>query len=237
MRMSDVDYMHPVKRRTTLREVIVMIVILVVLAAVITTILMKQRQDALLVAGSRNLQQWGIALNLYLIDNDNQLPEVGEAPVTVEQTKAWYNSLPLYISRPSLASLPPNERPRPGVQSPWIDPASEKVRVWDSSQFYFQYGMNQALQPDPKARSFKIYEIESPGNVVMMAPISEYSPASTPDKVVFRYGGRPTSPRAATFVLFCDGHVEKVTRARLVDDPDSRLAASAAQGKLSWFEK
>lgn len=235
--MNDTVFMHPVKRKTTGREWIIMGVILVVLGVVVGTILYKQSQDALLVSGSRNLQQWGIALNLYLIDNDNQLPEVGSAPVTPEQTKAWYNALPPYISRPSLADLPPGERPRPGVPSLWIDPASKPVRVWDASQFYFEYGMNQALQPDSATRSFRIYEIDSPAKVVMMAPISDFSPAATPDRVVFRYGAKPASPQASTFILFCDGHVERVTRAALVDDPAAREAASAAAGHLSWFEK
>lgn len=214
-----------------------MAIIVVVLAVVVGTIFLKQGQDALRVSGSRNLQQWGIALNLYLIDNDNQLPDVGEAPVTPEQNRAWYNALPPYISRPLLADLPPGERPRPGVPSPWIDPASKPVRVWDASQFYFEYGMNQALQPDAGVRSFRIYEIDSPAHVVFMAPTRGYLPAVTPETVVFRYGGKPTSPKAETFVLFCDGHVEAVTRARLVDDPAVRRAASAAGGNLSWFEK
>jgi len=235
--MNESIYLHPIQRKTSAREWIIVTVILIVLAAIIGTIFLKQQQDALLVAGSRNLQQWGIALNLYLIDNDNQLPEVGSVPITPEQSKAWYNSMPPYISRTPLADLPPGERPRPGVPSLWIDPASKPVRVWDASQFYFEYGMNQALQPDPNARSFRIYEIDSPGNVVMLAPISDYSPEATPDRVVFRYGAKPASPKAAAFVLFCDGHVEKVTRARLVDDPAAREARSAAEGRLSWFEK
>ncbi|HEY5793168.1 MAG TPA: hypothetical protein VIS74_07705 [Chthoniobacterales bacterium] len=235
--MSELDYLRPVHRKTSLREWILMAVILGMLAVIVSAIFLKQQGDARLVAGSRNLQQWGIALNLYLIDNDNQLPGVGGVPVAPEQTQAWYNSLPPYISGTPLADLPPGKRPRPGVPSPWIDPASRPVRVWDASQFYFEYGMNQALQPDSRARSFQIYEIDSPAHVVFMAPVSEYAPAATPGRVVFRYGGNPGGPNASAFVLFCDGHVEKVTRARLVQAPASRLAASVAAGKLSWFEK
>ena len=234
--MNDLEFRHPVERKTTFREVIIIAVILIVLAVIVSVIFLKQQDDARRVAGSRNLQQWGIALNLYLIDHDNQLPEVGEMPVTPEQTRAWYNDLPPYISQSALADLPAGERPRPGVPSLWTDPSSLPVRIWDASQFYFQYGMNRALQPDPQVRSFNISELYSPGKVVMLAPIRGFSPAATPEGVVFQ-GNRPTSPLATAFVLFCDGHVESVTRAQLVDNPEARLAKSAAEGKLTWFEK
>ena len=156
------------EKKISLREVIIGLAILVVLAVVLSAILMKQRAEAVRVASSRNLQQWGIALNLYLIDNENQLPEIGAEPVTPEQKKAWYNALPPYISQSALADLPEGRRPRPGVPSIWIDPASREVRVWDPAVFFFNYGMNKFLQPEAGTRSFRIYEINFPANVVFM---------------------------------------------------------------------
>ncbi|MCX7869888.1 MAG: hypothetical protein N2322_08065, partial [Terrimicrobiaceae bacterium] len=207
----------------------------VVLAAVSIGAFAKRGEDARRVGSARNLQQWGIALNLFLMDHNNQLPEVGKAPVKPEQKNAWFNALPPYISKPSLADIPPGERPRPGVPSLWIDPSTRPVRSWDPEVFYFNYGMNAALQPDPSSRSFRIFEIPYPGNVVFMAEKDGYSPEVTPSSVAFRHGGvKPQSPRATAHVLFCDGHVQAVPRSVLVEDPAALKASSAAEG-LSWF--
>lgn len=224
------------KKRLSLREVLIGSAILLVLAVVLSAILMKQRADAVRVASARNLQQWGIALNLYLIDNENQLPEIGAEPVTPEQKKAWFNALPPYISQTPLADLAPGSRPRPGVPSIWIDPASRETRVWDPAVFFFNYGMNKFLQPLAGARSFRIYEINYPANVVFLTETDGYSPAIGPENVVFRHSGRPTSPEAEVNVLFCDGHVQPVSRQQLVNDPNA-LSATAAESGVSWFQK
>jgi prepilin-type processing-associated H-X9-DG protein len=95
--------------------------------------------------------------------------------------------------------------------------------------------MNQFLQPDANVRSFRIYEIDHPANVVFMTEVNAYEPAVTPERVDFRFGPGGASQRAVANVLFCDGHVEPVTRARL-ENPEARLAATAESG-ISWFEK
>lgn len=225
--------MRPSERGITLRESLLAAAILVALAIVSTAILSKQRKDALRIGGIRNLQQWGIALNLHLIENESQLPQVGTEPVTAEQKSAWFNALPPYISQTPLADLPSGRRPRPGVPSIWIDPASKPVKVWDPDVFYFNYGMNAALQPQAGTRSFRIYEIDHPSNVVFMARASGYSPGIRPADVIFGIDGRGADPAAEAPVLFCDGHVEPVSR-RALTDPKA-LNATAASDGVSWF--
>lgn len=208
--------------------------VLLVICAVVW--LISRGGDASGAASARNLQQWGIALNLYLIDNDAQLPEVGSTPIAVDQTKAWYNALPTYLSQPPLAELPPGARPKPGTPSLWVDPAAKPPRIWPPDVFFFNYAMNRALQPQAGVRSFKINELNFPGNVIFLTEVNDYEPGVTPETVAFLHGGRPTSPTAIANVLFCDGHVASVTRAVLVDDPNTRSAAAAATGP-SWFEQ
>jgi prepilin-type processing-associated H-X9-DG protein len=118
----------------------------------------------------------------------------------------------------------------------WIDPSIKAPRVWDPEVFYFNYAMNRFLQPQADVRSFRISELTFPGNIVFLAEVDGYEPAATPETVVFRHGGRSTSPTAVTNVLFCDGHVAPVTRAVLVDDTGTRAAATAEHG-VSWFEQ
>jgi len=205
-------------------------VVLVALAATFIAILGGQKTRSESAATARNLQQWGIALNLYLIENGNQLPEVGRTPVADPQPKAWFNALPPYISETPLAGLPPGERPRPGVPSLWIRSGTKPVKVWDPEVYYFNYGMNASLQPDPGMRSFRIYEINFPANVVFLAPIDDYSPAAVPSNVVFSKGRD-----AAAHILFCDGHVQVVPRVALL--APAALAAAAAQSGVSWFQQ
>jgi len=218
------------------REILLACTVGVLLLVAAVAWFLARGKDAAGAESARNLQQWGIALNLYLIDNENQLPEVGATPIEATQEKAWYNALPPYLSQTALADLPPDQRPRPGVPSLWIDPVLKPVRAWDSSTFYFNYAMNQALQPQAGMRSFKINELNYPGNVVFLTEVDGFEPSVTPETVAFRHGGRPASPTAIANVLFCDGHVAPVTRAALVDDPASRAAASAENG-VSWFEQ
>jgi hypothetical protein len=183
----------------------------------------------------RNLQQWGIALNLYLIDNDNNLPLVGSIPVSAEESKAWFNALPPYLSRPTLASLPPGERPRPGVESFWVSPASTPVRAWDDTVFFFGYGMNRFLQPDPDLRSFRIHELERPGQVIFMSEKKGYDSSLTPEDILSLWG---TGMNPESIVLFCDGAVRKVPRAVLVNDPDTLSVRNLElEGGISWFKE
>ncbi len=226
----------PTEKRNTMREILIALAILVVLAAVLAAIFLKQQGEARRVASSHNLQQWGIALNLYLIDNENQLPEIGQDPVTTEERKAWFNALPPYISQTPLAELPPGKRPRPGVPSLWIDPSTRPVKVWDPEVFFFNYGMNKFLQPVEGTRSFRIFEINHPSNVVFLTEVAGYTPAIGPEDVAFRHGGaKPTSSKAEAHVLFCDGHVQFVTRQILVNDPTA-LSAAAAETGVSWYQ-
>ncbi|MFZ4774357.1 MAG: hypothetical protein ACOYM3_03285 [Terrimicrobiaceae bacterium] len=205
-------------------------VVLAVLVFVLFGVFGRQKADSSRIANTRNLQQWGIALNLALIENDNQLPDVGTAQVTPEQKKAWFNALPPYISEKPLAELPPGERPRPGVPSLWIRPDSKAVKIWDPEVFYFNYGMNRDLQPVEGTRSFRIFEIRFPGSVVFLAPKDGYSPEASPDNVVFQTGKEDVA-----HILFCDGHVQAVPRARLLDP--ASLSASAAENGVSWFRQ
>jgi prepilin-type processing-associated H-X9-DG protein len=205
-------------------------VVLVVLGLVLYAVLGGQSEESTRIASLHNLQQWGIALNLYLIENDNQLPEAGKTPVTAAQTKAWFNALPPCLSEKPLAEIPPGERPRPGVPSLWIRPGTKPVKIWDPDVFFFTYGMNRNLQPVEGTRSFRINEINFPANVVFLAPVDGYTPDAGPEDVVF-----PKSKTSAAQILFCDGHVQRVPPAKLLDP--AALSSSAAEKDVSWFQK
>ena len=208
-------------------RVLVCAVVLAALGFVLLGILGRQKEAGHRAATVRNLQQWGIALNLYMIENGNELPEVGKMPLDPAQAKAWFNALPPYLSEKPLAEIPPGERPRPGVPSLWMRPGTKPVRIWDPEAYFCSYGMNRNLQPDDGNRSFRINEIPFPGNVVFLAPTEGYSSDATPENVVF-------PKKRPAHILFCDGHVQTVSRAKLLDP--ASLPAAAAEKEPSWFQ-
>lgn len=209
--------------------------ILAILGLVLAFVFSAQKQQAREAMALRTLQQWGIALNLYLIDHGHVLPDVGTTPVEDAPEQSWFNALPPYLSRTPLSKLPPGERPRPGQASFWVSPASPQQRFWDENEFYFGYAMNAALQPDPKLRPFKISELDVPGRVIFMGETSGFSPALTPESLRTFWGpGSPGSPRSRANILFADGHVELVGRATL-EQPESRSVKSLKEGGISWF--
>lgn len=205
---------------------------LAILAGLVVTLVVntsRLQAETVRVASARNLQQWGIALTLYLLENGNQLPDVGSTPVSPNQAKAWFNVLPPYISEKPLSELPPGSRPRPGVPSLWIRPAAKTVKAWDPGVFFFNYGMNRYLQPLDNARSFRISELNFPGGIVFLAPTEDYIPAAEPGNIAL-----PANEGAA-HILFCDGHVQLVPGPVLVDP--TTLAADRARSGVSWFGK
>jgi len=217
------------------REILVGVGILVIMGLVLSFVFSAQKQQGREAMALRTLQQWGIALNLYLIDHNHTLPSVGTTPVVDASPQSWFNALPPYLSRTPLSSLPPGERPRPGEASFWVSPASPPQRFWDENEFYFGYAMNAALQPDPDARAFKISELEVPAKVIFMGETSGFSPALTPENIRTLWGpGSPGSPRSSANILFADGHVEVVQRS-VLESPEARTVKALEERKISWF--
>lgn len=181
---------------------------------------------------AHNLMQWGIALNLYLTDHENRLPGTGSEKPSVSEENSWYNALPVYLSQQPLTALTAEERPRPGLESLWVDPAARLPKLLNArpGSCYFSYGMNRWLQPSPSMPPWKVYDLQDPAATVFLVEVSQYEPGALPGQVEFRHGGKSSNPAALGMALFCDGHVDKVTRAGLVGrseafDPEAVLQA------------
>ncbi|MFQ3577575.1 MAG: hypothetical protein SNJ52_01005 [Verrucomicrobiia bacterium] len=203
--------------------VIVLLVLLVGVAAglVLPGWLRRFDSSAALAKSANNLLQWGIALNLYLADNNDRLPEAGGDLPSPDRPNAWYNALPEYLSFSALTALPKDERPLPGQDSIWVDPLATPQEARTSwGEFFFSYGMNYWLQPIEDEPSFRIHDIRNPALVLFMAPTSGPRPGIAPETVIFR-GAKAGDNTAAVPVLFTDGHVELKTRAEITKQPRS----------------
>jgi len=127
---------HPgVKRNAkcgfTLIELLVVVAIITILAAMLLPALTMAKQSAARTACTSNLRQWGIALDMYLDDNNQVFPDFSianntpGAPGGYDQdnihwsdlatfaaggygNSAWFNALPPYVSQKPLSQYAAN---------------------------------------------------------------------------------------------------------------------------------
>jgi prepilin-type N-terminal cleavage/methylation domain-containing protein/prepilin-type processing-associated H-X9-DG protein len=113
------------KRGFTLIELLVVIAIIAILAGLLLPVLAKAKERGNRTACLSNLKQWGLALNMYLDDNDQTFPDFSipnntpGAPSGYSQdniywtdlalfaasgygNSAWFNALPPYVSQNAL---------------------------------------------------------------------------------------------------------------------------------------
>lgn len=223
---------RPLKKPVSTREIVIIVVLILMIAFVAVPYYFRQKADSRAVASANNLQQWGIALNLYLIENGSRFPQAGmplDGPVN---HYAWYNALPLYISQKPYSEIDPAERPRPGEHSLWMDPSVDAEEGPPAGDPFFAYAMNRWLQPKLGEPSYKTFDLADPSSVVFLTETASPVPAIKSSEASFRYLTPEKEP--AAHVLFCDGHVELVGRAALADAPNLDDPKQPL-GKVNWI--
>ncbi|MEM6822604.1 MAG: hypothetical protein AAF558_11770 [Verrucomicrobiota bacterium] len=198
-------------------EWLILLALLLVGIAVIVPVYYSHAQKGKQQTSLNNLLQWGIALNLYLIENQNELPSVGSDAPSNDEPSAWYNALPLYISQPALTELQDSPRALTGL---WINPAAPEKPLSHGAQYFFYYAMNRWLQPNLSKPALRIYDIEDPTSTVFMTETYNTRPYALPSDVDYRFG-KKDSGEAIAHVLFCDGHVEPQMKQNLTNDPNA----------------
>ncbi|MDX6765947.1 MAG: hypothetical protein SFU85_04070 [Candidatus Methylacidiphilales bacterium] len=184
-------------------EIIAAFAVFFIVVAVTVPYLQHRARAANRTAALQNLRQWGIALNLYLVENDNTLPAVGTGPA---DPAAWQNTLPVYLSLKPLAGQSTQAILDAGI---WTDP-SVPVKPSGPPESAVTYGINAWLQPDPASPPYRIYEVEDPTATFFLVSAPPGHLSVLPGGMAYRHGGKSGSPQARGQALFCDGHVEEV---------------------------
>ena len=101
------------RRAFTLIELLVVIAIIAILAALLLPALTKAKDRAKTISCNSSLRQWGLALQMYLTDNNDGIPHDGMNPTTYNpgdsiQANAWFTLLPEYVAEKPLSAYTTN---------------------------------------------------------------------------------------------------------------------------------
>jgi prepilin-type N-terminal cleavage/methylation domain-containing protein len=172
---------YRVSRKRTLRapaftliELLVVIAIIAILAAMLLPALSRAKESARRANCISNLKQWGLAMHIYALDNNDKLPRDGMganglyAPGSSgdhADPNAWFNLLPQLVADRALVDYygdpPPNA---PNLKLPF--PGNGKGKIWHcpsanmdaaalaalaggGAEGFFSYDMNIDLKKDP----------------------------------------------------------------------------------------
>lgn len=195
-------------RAFTLIELLIVIGIVAVLAAMSVSSLAALRTKARSTQCISNLNQWGMALQHYLRDNDGYLPRRGQGVQQVFQLTNrddWFNVLPEYLDMPAYSNLwLAGKIPKPHDRSVFVCPAAEANTTGGSTNF-ITYGMNMYICRYDQTNRTKIIQLPNISTLAFLADSPGGYASTVPSaygySVIARHGGYAN-------VAFFDGHVQ-----------------------------
>ena len=206
------------KRAFTLVELLVVIAIIAILAAMLLPALAKAKEKADRTACLSNLRQWGLALNLYVDDNSQLLPDFSIANATpgarsgYDQdnllwtdlagfaaagfgNSAWFNALPAYVAQNPLWQYAANPTNFVNQRNVFNCPGARFLpgEVDPLNRVAFSYGINfkGTNGAVPASAPFKVTTVAHPSAFVFFSDVRANS-GETPF-----YGANPLNDLGA----------------------------------------
>ncbi len=155
-------------RAFTLIELLVVIAIIAILASFLLPSLAKAKQKSQTSVCLNNLKQWGLATQLYVVDNNDFLPSDGTPNPSDNSTNVgWYIQLPQVIGLPRYHDMPwrkdSNAVPSKSI---WICPSNLRK---SNGNNLFHYCLNENVNGTGAAnRPVKHSTIARPTSIVWL---------------------------------------------------------------------
>lgn len=215
-------------RRTafTLPEVLVSVSLIALAASVTTGWVNTGIEKARAAQCAGRLQQWGLALQLYIQDHDGFLPRRGQGvrPVTViDRDEDWFNCLPPYLEMSPYKELyARGQVPRPGQRSVFLCP---DAKIPEDSHHFISYGMNMYLSRWDQRDASRLVQLPKPSSLAFLADSPGGYASTIPSRSEFSVAPRHSG---GANVVFVDGHVQRFTGTYLgcgsgdISQPDVR---------------
>jgi len=183
------------QRAFTLIELLVVIAIIAILAALLLPALSRAKAAAKAATCRNNLKQWGLATQLFVLDNEDHLPKNGSSSGN-STTEGWYVDLPNVMNFPIYARMPwrTNDTIDLG-HTVWICPSNTRR---SNGNNLFHYYLNENVNG---TNQVKITSIRLPVATVWLYDNGGLAPVAQMNNVHTNLHNH-----GAQFV-FLDGHV------------------------------
>lgn len=153
------------RRAFTLIELLVVIAIIAILAALLLPSLAAARQQTHSTCCLNNLRQWGLATQLFALENDDFLPKDG-TPNGTSVNEGWYNDLPRMLRLPTYKEMPwrTNAACEPG-RTLWLCPSNPRR---SNGNNLFHYCLNEHVNGLGTGNQVKLTSLRRPAQTVWL---------------------------------------------------------------------